>query len=259
MIAFLGCHCHASDVLQTTVATITTAITAFTATNIDDIFMLMLLFARLEQGFTAIHVVIGQYLGILALVLASLVGLIGRAALPEAWIGLLGLLPIGLGLAGLAECFERHGEADTAESNVPVVAERPLPGLGLAGIMGVAALTIANGSDNIGVYMPMFTSASSIDLQVTVITFLLLTGCWCLLAWWLVATPALADVLQRYAGLVFPAVLVAIGGAILHRHHTLASPLLLALTLLSLLVMVGSLIRQLNRLLASRQLNGGSI
>ncbi len=70
------------------------SITSFAATNIDDIAILMLFFAQLNTTFRPKHIVIGQYLGFIALILISLPGFFGGLILPRYWIGLLGLIPI---------------------------------------------------------------------------------------------------------------------------------------------------------------------
>jgi cadmium resistance protein CadD (predicted permease) len=77
---------------------IPTAITAFTATNLDDVLILLLFFSQVNTAFQKKHIVIGQYLGFGALVLASLSGYFGGLLMPRDWIGMLGILPISIGL-----------------------------------------------------------------------------------------------------------------------------------------------------------------
>jgi cadmium resistance protein CadD (predicted permease) len=54
------------------VTAIPTGIAAFTATNLDDLVILTLLFSQVNATFRHRHVVIGQYLGFCTLVIASL-------------------------------------------------------------------------------------------------------------------------------------------------------------------------------------------
>ena len=70
---------------------------SFAATNIDDIFVLMLFFGQKNKSFKAKHVVAGQYLGFTALVAISLVGYFARYLATREWIGLLGLVPVAIG------------------------------------------------------------------------------------------------------------------------------------------------------------------
>ena len=70
-------------------------ISAFVATNIDDIFVLMLFFSN--PKFRMRQVVIGQYLGIGLLVVISTIGSLIALVVPQYIIGLLGLIPISIG------------------------------------------------------------------------------------------------------------------------------------------------------------------
>ncbi|MFN7677011.1 MAG: cadmium resistance transporter [Cyanobacteriota bacterium] len=235
--------------METFVPAVLQASTAFVATNIDDLFILMLLFSRIRPTFRAWQVVCGQFVGIGALVAISLLSLLGRLAVPESWIGLLGLVPISLGLSQLAETFD----AGTVDPAPPDDGSTMAEGV-IAGVIGVAALTIANGSDNISVYMALLANGDSLSVPVFLGTFALLTGAWCLLAWWLTRISALAPVLRRFRRDLAPVLLVVIGTLVLHESHILSHPALAMVALACLAVMVVSLIQQLRRLLLARRL-----
>lgn len=230
------------------------ATTAFSATNIDDLFILMLFFSPHQATRRPWQVVCGQFVGISVLVAVSLLSLLGRIALPEGLLGLLGLFPISLGLSQLAETLagptamleDQSQQQDSLSEGV------------MAGIISVATLTIANGSDNISVYMAMLANSDPFRLRVILVMFALLTGLWCLLAWWLTQTSALASPLQRFRRDLAPLLLVGIGGVVLHESHTLRHPFFAVVTLGCLGVMVTSLILQLRELLAARRLAGVS-
>ena len=85
------------------VPTVTTGITAFVATNIDDIVILMLLFSQVDATLRPKHIIAGQYLGFTVLVAASMPGFLGGFWLPKLWLGLLGLVPIGMGIRQLVD------------------------------------------------------------------------------------------------------------------------------------------------------------
>ncbi len=81
-----------------------TGITSFAATNIDDITVSMLLFSQTDaRGFHPRDIVIGNYLGFTVLILACLPGLFGGLILPPPWIGLLGFIPLVVGIKQLLE------------------------------------------------------------------------------------------------------------------------------------------------------------
>ncbi|PSB56110.1 transporter, partial [Chroococcidiopsis cubana CCALA 043] len=82
-------------------AAFTEGIIAFTATNIDDIIILLLFFSQINVYFRRRHIVFGYYLGLTVIILASLPGYFGGLIVPREWIGLLGLLPIAIGIKQL--------------------------------------------------------------------------------------------------------------------------------------------------------------
>jgi cadmium resistance protein CadD (predicted permease) len=134
---------------------IATAATAFTATNLDDIIILLLLFSQLGERLKAVHVVGGQFLGFTLLVLASLAGFVGSLLIPEEWIGLLGLLPISIGISRLIEVLQGGDGGEEFQAN-PSEREGFWRSWPLAEVFSVAAVTVANGGDNIGIYLPLF-------------------------------------------------------------------------------------------------------
>lgn len=225
------------------------AVTAFSATNIDDLFILMLFFSRLERAFQAWEVVGGQFLGMASLLAISLLAVFGGMAMPPGWIGLLGLFPISLGLSQLAESMEDRSprmEDPEASSGASW----------MAGLLGVAALTVANGSDNISVYMAMLANGDPLRLRVFPLVFAALTALWCVLAWWLTQTTALKEPLRRLQRDLAPLVLVVIGALVLHDSHILRHPFLAVVALICLAVMVALLIHQLRRLATARPVVG---
>jgi cadmium resistance protein CadD (predicted permease) len=76
-------------------------VSAFIATNIDDIFVLMLFFS--SSKFHKFRVVIGQYLGIGLLVVIGALGSLLALVVPQQIIGLLGFVPISIGIIRLIQ------------------------------------------------------------------------------------------------------------------------------------------------------------
>jgi|694.fasta_scaffold132339_3 cadmium resistance protein CadD (predicted permease) len=229
-----------------------TAASAFSATNLDDIFVLTLLFSRLDHQLRAVHVVGGQLIGFTLLVLVSLSAYLGRALLPLPWLGLLGLLPISLGVSALLESWTGQDSGGDSSSepegplSLPSPPALPLAALGRgfwAPLGAVALLTMANGSDNIGVYLPLFARASAAEVGVTLITFAVGLGLWCLLAWQLTKVPGVARGLRQQAGWLVPVVLIVLGCVVLADSHCLEQPLPALIALISLAVMALSLLR----------------
>lgn len=202
---------------------IATAIAAFVATNIDDLLLLALFFSQVNVTLRKRHIVVGQYLGFTALLLASLPGFFGGLIVPRAWIGLLGLVPIAIGISQL---FKREETA----SLVQAVADNPeapnTPVHSLCGSFvspqtyGVAAVTFANGGDNIGIYVPLFASSDFARLGVILSVFFILVGIWCYLAYQLTRHRAVTQVLTRYGNALVPLVLIGLGVYILVESGT---------------------------------------
>lgn len=215
-----------------------TAASAFSATNVDDFVILMLFLSRTDRGPSTKQVVVGQVVGLGLLVAVSLLGFLGRVLVPEAWLGLVGLLPISLGISRLIEWLE------DPEPDAGRVAVHPL-----AGALRVAAVTIANGSDNVGVYMPLFAHTSRSGLLVTLAVFALGVALWCWLAWRLARTPGVSETLTRFGGPLIPLVLIGLGALILIDSHTLDHRGQAVIALTCLVVLALSLARQLQPLL----------
>lgn len=208
---------------------ISTGMTAFTATNLDDILILLLFFSQVNAVFRRRHIVFGQYLGFTALVLASLPGFFGRLIFPPDWIGMLGLLPIAIGLSRLLnpETDDSEAEAELEQSEKSFFSSFLSPQT-----YSVAAVTVANGGDNIGIYVPLFASNTLESLAVILAVFFAMVGVWCYAAYRLIQMRAIADTLTRYGNQLVPFVLIGLGMAILVKSGTLASPTLSIISLL---------------------------
>jgi cadmium resistance transport/sequestration family protein len=200
-------------------------ITAFVATNIDDIIILLLFFAQVDANFRRRHIVIGQYLGFTLLILASLPGFFGGLVVPREWIGLLGLLPIAIGLKQLLNRQEDMAQVQTVTSDFePSSARNPIVSF-LSSVLSpqtykVAAVTVANGGDNISIYIPLFAGNNLVSLGVILGVFFLMVGVWCAIAYLLTRQPTIAQVLSRYGNAVVPFVLIGLGLFILYERGT---------------------------------------
>jgi cadmium resistance transport/sequestration family protein len=192
--------------------------TAFIATNVDDILILMLFFSQTNSSFRRQHIVVGQYLGFIALVIASLPGFFGGLIIPRAWIGLLGFVPIAIGISNLINNQENEPEIQTvSDSNT---AARSLLVIIAPQTYKVAAVTFANGGDNIGIYVPLFASSNLANLAVICLTFLVLIGVWCYIAYRLTRHKAIAHILTKYGERIVPFVLIGLGIYILLESKT---------------------------------------
>lgn len=190
---------------------IVTAGGVFAATNIDDIIVLTVLFlsARAVGRPRVGAIWAGQYAGVAALIALSLVGALGLTIVPDDDVGLLGLIPLALGLRGLISAIRAHGDPE------------PPPPTVATGVTSVAAVTLANGADNIAVYTPMFRTIDTEQTAMTIAVFTVLIGIWCALGSWLGSHDRIIDGLRRYGHWIVPTVFIAIGTIIVLESEIL--------------------------------------
>jgi len=191
------------------VSSIVQAIGLFIATNIDDIVILSLFFGRGQgQPGTTRRILVGQYLGFLGILGAAVAVAFGaQILLPEAILPYFGLIPLGLGLWTAWQAWQNRGEDDDDD-------EAQLEGKRVS-VWTVAAVTFANGGDNIGVYVPVFVSVSWGAVLAYCIVFLALVAVLVFLAKWISSRKPIAEALERWEHILFPAVLIGLGIVIL--------------------------------------------
>jgi cadmium resistance protein CadD (predicted permease) len=190
-------------------------ITAFAATDIDDLLILVLFFSD-HHTFPARHVVIGQFLGIGLLIAISLVGVFLALVVPPTIIALFGIAPISIGIKKLLELrkWRKDEEDDYVSSKQTSLQQKKKKSM--FAFFSVAAVTFSNGGDNIGVYVPLFATYNSpISITSLVTGFLAMTAVWCMLGYYLVNHPFLATRIKRYGDVVLPFVLIGLGVYIL--------------------------------------------
>jgi cadmium resistance protein CadD (predicted permease) len=177
----------------------------FAITNVDDIVVLSLFFGRSagQQG-AARRIVTGQYLGFTAILAVTVAAAYGATFLPESAIAYLGLLPLALGLWAAWQAWKNHRQGDGGEQQPGNKQDDPKA-------LQVAAVTFANGSDNIGVYLPVFAKAGAAGITVYAAVFLVLVGVWCAAGRFFATRPAVAKVIGRWGHILHPLVLIALG------------------------------------------------
>ena len=188
--------------------TILLAIAAFASTNIDDAFVLLAFFG--DPRFKGRDVIIGQYAGMAALTIAAIVFALLAYAIPDRYIGWTGVLPILIGAMRLWQGWRAKNDHGAAE-----VALGPL-----GGISAVAGVTIANGGDNIAVYVPLFAKASMSATMAICAVFMAMVAVWCLAALYLIRHRTFGAVVHKWGRRVTPFALIALGVYILLRNGT---------------------------------------
>lgn len=186
--------------LETVIATIM----SFVGTNIDDIFINTIFFTQAETKRDIRSVVVGKYLGIGGLVLLSLIGAFGLQFIPQQYIGFLGLVPIVLGIKEWISYLKSKKAPDKQDNGQNTDASKGM-------LLNVVLITMANGADNIGVYIPLFTGYTLIQMAVVVVIFTVMIALWCLLSKKLSNLPVLRIFLIKYKHILVPIVFIALG------------------------------------------------
>jgi cadmium resistance protein CadD (predicted permease) len=193
------------------VATVASAAGLFAGTNIDDIVVLAALNVSRRAGGRprAWQIWVGPATGIAVLVVVSLLAALGLRLIPEGWIWLLGLVPIGLGVWRLVIAVRAHA------------AGTPVSAAMAAGLPGVIGRTIANGGDNIAAYTPVFRTLSPAATAMTIAVFAVAVPVWCLAGSWLVSHQRITVTIQRWGHWIIPAVFITIGLYVFYKAGVL--------------------------------------
>jgi cadmium resistance protein CadD (predicted permease) len=190
-------------------AEIATAAALFAGTNVDDVVVLSLLTAssRASGRPRRWEIWAGQYAGFAVLVGLSAAAGRGLALVPARWLWLLALIPLGLGVANLAAAIRSlHRGA------------RPRPP-SAGGPLGVAALTVVDGVDNLAAYTPFFATARAGQVVVTLAVFAVGVAVWCLAGDLLTRFARGTAAVSRYGHWILPAAFILIALYILHETN----------------------------------------
>ena len=143
------------------IETIKIGLAAAVATTFDDNIYLTGFFSEVNRTFRPKHVVVGELIGFTALISISLVGFLIGLAISSDWIGLLGILPILIGLnnlrllivnkdesvenksANLKQNARFRGFDSRERSLLDIIQDRQT--------YRVSAVTISNGGNNLGI------------------------------------------------------------------------------------------------------------
>ena len=191
---------------------IVTSIILYSGTAVDLLIILMLFFAKRKSRKDIINIYLGQFLGSVSLILLSLLFAFVLNYIPSKEIlGLLGLIPIFLGLKVLL-LGDSDGEA---------IAKDGLRKDNKNLIFLVAMITFAScGADNIGVFVPYFTTLNLTNLIVTLLTFLVMIYLLVFSAQKLAQVPSVGETLEKYSRWFIAVVYLGLGIYILIENNS---------------------------------------
>lgn len=191
---------------------IVTSIILYSGTAVDLLIILMLFFAKRKSRKDIINIYLGQFLGSVSLILLSLLFAFVLNYIPSKEIlGLLGLIPIFLGLKVLL-LGDSDGEA---------IAKDGLRKDNKNLIFLVAMITFAScGADNIGLFVPYFTTLNLANLIVTLLTFLVMIYLLVFSAQKLAQVPSVGETLEKYSRWFIAVVYLGLGIYILIENNS---------------------------------------
>jgi cadmium resistance protein CadD (predicted permease) len=191
-------------------ALLATAVVAFAGTTMDDLVILTALFmARRTGGVpTAVAIIGGQYAGFALILAAALLAAAGLTVIPDKWVGLLGLIPIGF---GVWELWRLRGARPAERPPLASTTTR------------IATVTFANGADNISVFTPLFRNLHIAGSLLGVGLFLGMVGVWCAAGALLGSHKGVVATLGRVSHWLVPTVFIAVGVLILTTSGVLTT------------------------------------
>lgn len=194
------------------VQNVVTSIILYSGTAVDLLIILMLFFAKRKSRKDIINIYLGQFLGSVSLIFLSLLFAFVLNYIPSKEIlVLLGLIPIFLGLKVLL-LGDSDGEA---------IAKDGLRKDNKNLIFLVAMITFAScGADNIGVFVPYFTTLNLANLIVTLLTFLVMIYLLVFSAQKLAQVPSVGETLEKYSRWFIAVVYLGLGMYILIENNS---------------------------------------
>ena len=188
-------------------------ISAFVATNIDDLFILMVFFAK--RNLPTFQVILGQYVGMGLLLAVSLFASLIALVIPHNLIGLIGLLPIAIGFKELVELRNAATVDEYVDSNKVINRLSNSRWRTYLPFLVVASVTFFGGEE-IGIYTSVFATYNDLlEIIIIVIAVMALTGVWCVIGSYLVNHTLLATRFRRIADKALPLILMVLGTYIL--------------------------------------------
>jgi len=196
------------------ILTILTSILTFIATGIDEIVVLTVLFVHYKKPDAIRDIYIGQQISMLVLLIISLLAVFGIAFIPREYIGLLGLVPLGMGLKVL---FVGEAEENDEEKELIQKSKR-FSSLAL----GVALIAIAGGAEELTVYIPYFASLNTSNLIGSLLIFNILVPVWCSVCKRLAKVKRIEERIEKYGRIIMSIVFIGLGIFVLIENNTLS-------------------------------------
>lgn len=185
-----------------------TAMGLYVGTNLDNLVILIVIFiAAQESNVGSWRIVAGQHLGFVVILLISTLAALGLSEVPHEVIGLLGIVPLSIGLIGFVRHFRSKVELPHAKTSI--------------GMLSVAFMALANGGDNIATYVAALHTRDLAQSVMLETLLLAQVGPWCYLAYRISRRAKLLLSVARFDAIAVPIVLLIVGFSILATSNTI--------------------------------------
>ena len=172
---------------------------AFTATNLDNLVLLISLLGRYSDR--RYEVTVGYLTGMLIIAAATYyVGKLAGTA-PVEYLGLLGIIPVLIGVGEIIRLFRNKG----------VVNDPVMPGAGSTAVTATLAAQLSNSTDTIITFSVMFSDANDLADHLLVLSFAGMALLFILIAYLALRHPWLSRPIQLYGHYLTPLILITVG------------------------------------------------
>ncbi|HFU4123799.1 TPA: cadmium resistance transporter [Streptococcus suis] len=184
---------------------ITYALILGISTSIDYFLILFLLFSQAKKPGERRTIYLGQLLASFILILlSSTLSQVANVFLADWILGLLGFVPILLGVRIL---FENEAETEIPDNKI--------------GLLSVIFISLASGVDNLGIFTPYFTTLSTLETLLTAGLILLETVAICYLAEKFGSLHSISEFIEKYEKMILPTIFIVLGIYILFEFGTM--------------------------------------
>jgi cadmium resistance protein CadD (predicted permease) len=207
-------------------ADIGVAAAAFVGTNVDNcvVTMAMVAGAPLHR---AHRIAAGQVVGFVVVVAVSAAGAAVLYEFSPAVVGLLGLVPLAIGVSGLLGLARRRAGTDSVPAAVPTPRSRwrrrPEDRAVGQSLTAAALVTVAAGGDNLAVYIPLLRVGGATNLGAIAAVFVVGE----VLVTWLVLAggrhPKARQIMLRMGHVAVPVLLCCVGVLVMVQAGTFSS------------------------------------
>ena len=189
------------------IKTIIAAVITYLSTSIDEIPILFLMYRRTNNRGKGRVITLSYFFGTLLLVTVGILGALGLRMIQAKWlVGFIGLVPLVSGIKILLQGYDEAEEEAVASAN-------QYNRLWVQ----VLAITIGLGADDLGVYIPLFTTLDTLEILLMLLIFIIGTAMLCLISFQMSRINWLSGLIERFERFITGITYTGIGILVIHE------------------------------------------